>query len=577
MCGIAGMAGPGWESGQLARMVAAQTHRGPDDTGTYVSADGTVGLGHNRLSIIDLSPAGHQPMSNRDGSLWILLNGEVYNVVELRATLKDYPYRSLTDTETVLAAYERWGERCLDHFIGMFSFAIWDERARRLFCARDRFGVKPFFFHEPPAGGIWFASEIKALHAAGVPRRPDESTWATYLTTGMYDHDERTFWEGIRKLLPGQYLTWSPDTGTRVETWYDLADAVLTQSCDSIGEEAVAEQLLNLLEKSVALRFRADVEVGVCLSGGLDSSLLLGLVLRSQGSATKTKTFTFCFGDPKYDETPWVEQMLEGTSCGAHFCKVSVEEVPELAARVQAYQDEPFGGLPTLGMAKVHERARAEGVTVLLDGNGMDEAWGGYEYYSQAESVEVSLGPVQGSRGNSIRPDCLTDDVKERARSLVYSPRFDDPLRNLQYRDIKYAKIPRALRFGDRTSMMFARELREPFLDHRVVELGLRQPVRYKIRNGQGKWLVRQIAAGLLPAGVREAQKRAVQTPQREWLRGPLAGWADDCIGAAVSGWGGGWLNEGKVRSAWEEYRRGGADNSFPVWQWISLGLMSAR
>jgi len=269
--------------------------------------------------------------------------------------------------------------------------------------------------------------------------------------------------------------------------------------------------------------------------------------------------------------------MLAVTGNPGFFCRLSPEEVPELAAEVARFQDEPYGGLPTLGMAKVHQTARAEGVTVLLDGNGMDEAWAGYDYYHRAVSVDCSQGPVQGSRSPSTRPDCLVPEFALMAVPLVARRPFGDPLRDLQYRDIRYAKIPRAMRFADRISMMYSRELREPFLDHRLVELGLRQPTERKLRNGVGKWLPRRIAERLLPPDVREAPKRPVQTPQREWLRSPLADWADECIELALAKYGGTWLDPAKTRDAWREYREGGADNSFPIWQWISLGLVEAQ
>ncbi|HEY8184925.1 MAG TPA: hypothetical protein VIF64_02585, partial [Pyrinomonadaceae bacterium] len=225
MCGIAGIFGDGWTRAQLDAMVLSQHHRGPDAHGIYLDATGSAGLGHNRLSIIDLSPAGKQPMSSADGNLWLVFNGEIYNYLELRAELKDYPYRSQTDTEVILAAYERWGENCLDHFVGMFAFLIWDGRKQQMFAARDRFGVKPLNYHQRRDGTLLLASEIKALHAAGVPVQPDAVTWATYLTSGLHDHSERTFWEGIRSLPPGHALNWQAGQ-MRIWRWYDLAERV---------------------------------------------------------------------------------------------------------------------------------------------------------------------------------------------------------------------------------------------------------------------------------------------------------------------------------------------------------------
>ena len=553
-------------------MVVAQRHRGPDDTGTFADPSGIAGLGHNRLSILDLSAAGHQPMSNSDGSLWIVLNGEVYNYLELREELSGYPFRSWTDTEVILAAYERWGERCLDHFLGMFAFLIWDTRARRLFAARDRFGVKPLYYSLRPDGTLLVASEIKALHAAGVTATPDAATWATYLAHGLYEHSEETFWKDVRSLAPGHRLVWQ-DGRMEISCWYDLAGSIDPEP-DRRPVEQVQEEYLALLTESVRLRFRSDVPVGINLSGGLDSSTLLGLVQRVQGADSDVKAFTFTTGDPLYDETPWVEQMLARTQHPAVECRLSPEDVPALARGVQRHQDEPFGGVPTLAYARLFEQARAEGTTVLLDGQGLDEQWAGYDYY-RAGMEGGAAGLVQGTRERPVRPECLTPEFRSLAPEFVPRRPFSDAVRNLQFRDIRHTKIPRALRFNDRVSMRASTELREPFLDHRLVELALRQPVERKIVNGTGKWMLRQLVRGMLPSAVSEAPKRPVQTPQREWLRGPLREWAGECIEAALDGHGGEWLDVRSVRAAWREYCEGRGDNSFYVWQWINLGMMT--
>ena len=571
MCGIAGIFGPGWTRGQLRAMVASQRHRGPDADGIYLDPSGAAGLGHNRLSIIDLSEAGRQPMSSYDGRLWVVFNGEVYNYLELRAELRDYPYRSQADTEVILAAYERWGENCLDRLVGMFAFLIWDESERRLFAARDRFGVKPLYYHRRPDGALLLASEIKALHAAGVPALPNPSAWATYLTSGLHDHSDGTFWEGIRSLPPGSALEWRAGR-TRLWHWYDLAERVGPEA-DPRPVEAVKEEYLALLTESVRLRFRSDVPVGINLSGGLDSSTLLGLVQAVQGPESDVKAFTYVTGDPRYDELPWVEQMLARTRHPAVVCRVEPGDIPALAESVQAYEDEPFGGLPTLCYARLFAQARAEGVIVLLDGQGMDEQWAGYDYYLSAMDG-TRAGIVQGVKEKPVRPECLTPEFRALAEHFDLPPSFSDPLRDLQYRDARHTKIPRALRFNDRVSMRSSTELREPFLDHRLFELALRQPPERKIVDGTRKWLLRQIAQQLLPERIVEAPKRSLSTPQREWLRGPLREWAGARIEESLAAFGGAWLDREAVRATWRRYCEGSGDNSFYVWQWISLGLM---
>ncbi len=573
MCGIGFISGPVDPSDALARMAAAMRHRGPDDQGLAVVAG--AGLAHMRLSILDLSSAGHQPMTSADGRYTLAFNGEIYNYLELRAELAGYPFRSRTDTEVILAAFERWGRACLHRFIGMFAFALWDAKENVLWAARDRFGVKPLYYHTRPDGSLLLASEIKALHATGVPAVPDDASWAAYLASGLHEHGESTFWSGIRCVPPGGELTWSAAAGLRQACWYDLAAAVGPEY-DRRPEAAVEDELLALLEESVRLRFRADVPVGVCLSGGLDSSLLLALIHRIQGPDSAVEAFSFFCGDAAYDETPWVEAMLRATRHPWNGCRLDVASLPARAVAVQRQQDEPYGGFPTLGMACVHERARERGVVVLLDGNGVDEAWAGYDYYARAESVDAGRAPVQGtSQPGSGLGGVLRPAFAARAAAWAAPRPFGDPLRDLQYRDIRFTKIPRALRFNDRVSMMYSRELREPFLDHRLVELGLRQPADRKIRGGVGKWLVRRLAARLIPAGVAHAPKRAVQTPQREWLRGPLAAWATGCVEDALAGWGGDWLEAPAARELLAAYIRSGGESSFPVWQLINLGLAS--
>jgi asparagine synthase (glutamine-hydrolysing) len=571
MCGIAGLFGRSWQSEQIETMVVCQRHRGPDGQGIYRDLSDQAVLGHARLSIIDLSSAGAQPMSSGDGRLVISFNGEIYNYLELRAELSNcYSFKSRTDTEVVLAAYERWGEACLDRFIGMFALMIWDTSQQRLFAARDRFGVKPMYYHLRGNGDLAIASEIRALRSVGIAIQPDPGSWATYLTSGIHDHSSRTFWSKVESLPAGHKLSWQDGT-LRVSPWYDLAAAVGSEFDERSDAEVEAEYCA-LLTESVRLRFRSDVPVGINLSGGVDSSVLLGLVHSIQGGDSEVCVFTFVTDDARYDELPWVQQMLARTRHPLITCKLSPGLVPDLARSVQAHQDEPFGGIPTLAYARVFEEARARGVLVMLDGQGIDEQWAGYDYYRYAGAL--SGAPiVQGTATSPVRPGCLKREFASLAEPFATECRFPDALRSLQYRDTTVTKMPRALRFNDRISMRSSTELREPFLDHRLFELALRQPARRKIQGDTGKWMLRRMASHLMPGALLRAPKRAVQTPQREWLRGPLAEWANEHIEKAIAVAGGEWLDSGRARKEWVEFRNGNGDNSFFIWQWVSLGL----
>jgi asparagine synthase (glutamine-hydrolysing) len=569
MCGIAGIFGA--PPSGLEEMVRTLGHRGPDGNGFHLDRSGRSALGHTRLKIIDLSEDAQQPMSDPSGRWRLVFNGEVYNYLELRSELSSsWEFRTQSDTEVLLAAYVAWGAACLDRLIGMFAFLVWDRKERRLFAARDRFGVKPLYLHERQDGALLVASEIKALHAAGVPARPDDGAWATYLAHGLYEHSQHTFWEGIHSLPPGCFATWT-NGRTAVSPWYDLA-ARVGVDFDRRPDDEVWEEYRSLLEDSVRLRFRSDVPVGINLSGGLDSSILLGLVQQVQGPESDIQAFTFVTGDPDYDELPWVGQMLARTRHPLVLCTLSPGEVPGLAEAVAQVEDEPFGGLPTLAYARVFERAREVGVVVLLDGQGMDEQWAGYDYYRTA--VNGSAGLIQGTAQSPVRPGCLTPYLLAFAEKPDFPAPFPDDLRNLQYRDLRYTKLPRALRFNDRVSMRSSTELREPFLDHRVVELALRQPAERKIRDDRQKWMLRSRAGELLPRGVMEAPKRSLQTPQREWLRGPLRDWAEGEIERALERFPE-WLDANAVRREWRSYCAGKGDNSFFAWQWISLGLLA--
>ncbi|MEQ1761683.1 MAG: asparagine synthase (glutamine-hydrolyzing) [Pyrinomonadaceae bacterium] len=569
MCGIAGIFGSNWDAEQLTAMHAAQRHRGYDAEGFYFDPRLLGGLAHNRLSILDLSDAGRQPFQSVSGDLQIVLNGEIYNYLELRRELEgDHIFRTQTDTEVLLAAFEKWGHAALDRLIGMFALIIWDERTKTAFAARDRFGVKPLYYHQESDGTLLLASEIKAIHAAGVRREPNLRTWSSFLTHGVAESSEETFWSDIDKLPAGHFLVWR-DGQTTIRKWYDLYEKS-GDGFDDRDDQEVAEEYLYLLKDTVRLRFRSDVPVGINLSGGVDSSTLLGLVHAIEEGESRVAVYTFTTGDERYDELPWVERMLEQTKHPLVVSKLAANEVPDLAADVQYYQDEPFGGIPTLAYAKLFEEARKNGTIVLLDGNGIDEQWGGYDYYSANGNGSL----IQGSSDRPVRPDCLMPEFRAVAEGVTAPMIFSDRLRNLQYRDVVYTKIPRALRYNDRISMRATTELREPFLDHRLFELALRQPGHRKIAHGIHKKMMREIAAQLVSTGISEAPKRPVQTPQREWLRTELREWADDIIEAGMSSFGAAWFNRDEVRREWKAFCDDESDNSFYVWQWISLGLI---
>jgi asparagine synthase (glutamine-hydrolysing) len=572
MCGIVGLFGEKIDRSSLIQGIGSLRHRGPDGEGMFINPSENIGLAHRRLSIIDLTENAGQPMTDSSGRFTIVFNGEVYNYRELRGQLSDYPFRTNSDTEVVLAAFEKWGIASLEKFIGMFAFLIWDEREQQLLAVRDRFGVKPLYRCTLPDGTIAFASEIKALFAVGMPREKNVETWATYLAYGAYDHGRETFWKGIESVQPGTVLSFYKHEVSK-NIWYDLFEKV-GDDIDTRAEQEVADEYLSLLKSSVDLRFRSDVPVGINISGGLDSSILYSIVRDRRENPGSVECFTFITGDPAYDELPWVEKLLEGGGASLNVIRLHAKEIPELAESVQSFQDEPFGGFPTLAYAKIFEAASQSGIKVLLDGQGIDEQWAGYDYYLNIqESDDAPL--VQGTKSERQLGSMLSAEMSEKAVRPSFPKPFKESLRNLQYRDACFTKIPRALRFNDRISMRASTELREPFLDHRLFELALRQPRERKVADGITKVLPRKLATKMIPANVSQTPKRPVQTPQREWLRGELSHWADAKIDYAVNS-NSDWFDAGVVSEKWNHFKVGDGDNSFPFWQIINLGLITS-
>ena len=614
MCGIAGILGD-YKEIQLDAMLASQQHRGPDATGNYFDA-GYAALGHNRLAIIDLSSKSNQPFIDHSGRYVIVFNGEIYNYIEIKAALQsDYDFKTESDTEVLLAAFLIYGKSCLEKLNGMFAFAIWDNQEKRLFAARDRFGVKPFYyslFNDT----FYFSSEIKALHAAGIPKEANEKVWASYFAYGSYGMPDETFWEGIVQLPGGHFLEvdscqsvpvedQSPIIALRqtqcdnlqsmgcqtepvevfcsrmnltIEKWYCFEEEVAKQP-KNLSFKQAKEQYTALLKDSIHLRFRADVPVGFNVSGGLDSSVLLALVnLQEKVKNQKSKivnlqstinAYTFYTNNPDYDELPWVEQMIAKTNNPLVKVLLQADAIPTMAQKMAWQQDEPFGGIPTLAYAKIFEQARKDKVLVLLDGQGMDEQWAGYDYYTQDNEATI-----QGIQDSPYKTTMLSDSFLAKAEKPLYPKPFDDEVLNKQYRDLFYTKIPRALRFNDRISMAYSTELREPFLDYRLVELAFSLPLAFKIRNGQTKYMLREIASDYLADDLVFAPKRALQTPQREWLADDLKEWVNQCFKELENSSCSSWFDKEELRQELQLYFDGNIHSSFHIWQCVGLSIM---
>lgn len=562
MCGITGIIGPNAHQPILLNMLAVQKHRGPDFTGNWL-IENQVALGHNRLSIIDLSDAGNQPFLSECRNYVLIFNGEIYNYLELRKTLQSkYTFKTQSDTEVLLNAYREWGEKCLDQCNGMFSFAIWNSKEQTLFAARDRFGVKPFYYYFDQTN-FYFASEINTLFAAGIAKIPNDKVWLNFFSEGSYGLPNETFWKNIHQLEAGHFLTLK-NNHLQIKKWYHFEERIVQlQNQFAQNEE---EYITSLLLKAINFRFRADVPIGFNLSGGLDSSTLLALIDQQDIDKSTIEAFTFVTNDERYDELPWVKAMLEKRQYPLNICSLSANEIPDLALKMAQHQAEPYGGIPTIAYSKIFKTASEKGVKVLLDGQGSDEAWAGYDYY-----VSNSNSVVQGVTKSPFRTGVLEDDFAKEYCKTNYPKPFEDPLLNLQYRDLFYTKIPRALRFNDRVSMLYGTELREPFLDYELVEYVFSRPTNFKIKDGAQKWMLRKIAEKFLQKDLVLAPKRPLQTPQREWLSEDLKDWVAAEVEQLEKN---NWFDKKQLQNELENYFQGDNQSSFHIWQWINAAQL---
>lgn len=605
MCGICGIAGVPTEDATIRRMADSIRHRGPDDIGIYTNKEDRIALGHTRLSIIDLSTDGHQPMWNTRGDMAIVFNGEIYNYKELRNELTDYSFKSTSDTEVLLAAYDRWGPACVKKLVGMFAFTIWSQKDKSIFCARDRFGVKPFYYHHQD-GMFIFASEIKAIVTTIGTARPDLDTWASYLAHGIYDHGCESFFENILSLEPGSTMQISAEGDVRIRRYWNLFDQK-NKKLDRSRAEAI-DDIRETIEDAVRIRMRSDVPIGINLSGGLDSSLITSMFANMADNQQQIHTFTSCFDDPRYDETSYAAQNSSRANLEQHVCRLSPDEVPELSQRLMWHEEAPFGGIATIGYFKLHGDINQQGIKVVIEGQGGDEMFAGYNvffghYYldlleggswktvlhearaSEFGQMGLTLAKqMKNSPMASIYQDgtqhtansCISPDILNLAGAMPSFPEpFKTRLDNAQYRELLHTKLPRVLRMNDKLSMAHSIELRQPLLDHRVAEVAFGLPADLRISNGYSKVGLREVASNYLLHDVAWAHKRAVVTPQREWMTGVLRDWVGDTISSTQFS-ALGWFDVSRVKETFNAYCNSPPANSFPIWQWMNAALWAS-
>lgn len=596
MCGFAAIImkrGVPADAGPIVAMCDVIRHRGPDDAGVLI--DGSVGLGSRRLSIIDLSPAGHMPMESADGQLAIAYNGEVYNHRELRAELESlgHAFRSRTDTEVILAAYAQWGEECLQRFNGMWGFAILDRRRRVLFCARDRFGIKPVHWVDLP-DRVAISSEIKQLLPMMPVRHASRSLLVDHIMSSATDCDpQRTFFGGVQKLPASHCMTIELDSlRCSVRRWYEVPR--LDLGTTPMAE--LTEEFARRFTRSIELRLRSDVVVGTCLSGGLDSSVIAAFASaahRRQAGVAPFKAVTALSVDPRLDESSYASAVVR--HCGLDWVRTKPTRedfIAHLGSVIRA-QEEPFPTPSMIMQYFVMKAAREAGITVLLDGQGGDELLLGYPMHRGAHLAWLAKhrGPLAASieyvrllRSGTVPALTLLKyaigNMSRNQRIALYRRRHSylreipaslpsldwladgiPEVRSRQLEDIFRMVLPQLLRFEDRNSMAWSIESRLPFLDFSVVEFCVSLPIHAKLHGGWSKHLLRTVAAQHLPAEIAwRRSKFGFEAPDAAWL-GPHSATMLEAVraspilgelidpGALARAWGG--LD---LRSRWRLY-----------------------
>lgn len=569
MCGIAGfitLDTTRLSQAGLKKMTDRIAHRGPDGEGQWISPDGRTGLAHRRLSIIDLSEAGGQPMHYAD-RYTITFNGEIYNYVELRELCEKQGYRfqSHTDTEVIMALYDWKGADCLQLFDGMFAFVLYDEKEKTVFAARDRFGEKPFYYYPEPGQAFFFASEMKALWAAGVPRVINKRMLYNYMAFKYVDNPadySETFFTGICRLPHSHYLLLNTRTmDYSIRRYWDINKDFTDRS---ITEEQAAEKFRELFYTSVSRRLRSDVPVGSSLSGGLDSSAVVAVIDDlNKSKAIRQSTFSAIFPGFEKDESHYIKLLLSRLNVDPHFVAPDADTMLRELGTCFYHQEEPFGSASILAQYEVQKLAKDNNVTVLLDGQGADELLAGYHpfysaFFKELQRTNKSLYQKEvkayqdffgNSRINPVPPKDLKyyirkmgGPVKDGLKKMHgYYRHYTDPLfsgdfyhafRNSQYifphpcetlNQALYNSVneglTQLLRYADRNSMAHSREVRLPFLSHELVEFLFSLPAEMKIHNGWTKYIQRKTFAPLLPEEITwRKDKIGYEPPQKKWM-----------------------------------------------------------
>lgn len=621
MCGIAGFWDPrgGAPDALAARagaMADAMPHRGPDDRGSWADAAG-VAFGHRRLSIIDLSAAGHQPMHSPAGRHVLTFNGEIYNFAELRRDLPDTAWRGHADTEVLLAACDRWGvEQAVTRAVGMFAFAVWDRAARVLHLVRDRMGEKPLYW-TLQGGVLLFGSELRALQAHPAFQADLAPDAVADLMRYGTVAGGRAIFEGVQQVRPGTVLTFTADPreAPRESIYWSVEDIARAGQAHPLAgsDDELLDQLEAVLGRAIVRQTVADVPVGAFLSGGVDSSLVVALL--RQGTSGPVRTFTIGFSDDQFDESGAARAVAEHLETRHTTMMVSGEDALAVVPTLADIYDEPFADASQIPTALVARLTRQH-VTVALSGDGGDELFAGYDRYRWARLIErrtgwwpgmvrpvaagalrmlAGIGNLRTRERRRRMADLARSASRDRRYALLLSawPSVEDvvprglPTRTtlatdvgwleaMMLRDQQYYLPDDILTKVDRAAMAVALEARVPFLDPEVVTFAWRLPRRMRWREGQGKWALRALVHRHVPPSLMDRPKQGFGVPLDAWLRGPLQEWAGDLL--ALNALRSDGLFETKpVTAVWDAHRRGRRNAGYLLWPILMFQAWRAR
>jgi asparagine synthase (glutamine-hydrolysing) len=623
MCGIAGIVAADRldadAPARLARMQAVLAHRGPDAAGSHI--DEQAALGHRRLSIIDLS-TGQQPLCNEDETTWVVYNGEIYNHREIRTVLEaaGHRYRTTCDTETIVHAYEEWGNACVQRFRGMFAFAIWDARHRRLLLARDRLGVKPLYW-TLAADRLIFGSEIKAILESGLVHAESNEAALPELLSTRYLSGTESMFRGIHRLAPGHLLTYERGTVTSTRYW-NVPEPASAEAARSVDEREAVEQFRALLTESVRLRLMSDVPLGMFLSGGLDSSVIAAIMARLIDRPLQT--FSVAFSERAFSELQYSREVVRAIGAEAHEVVIDARRFFDALPRLIWHEDEPLAHASSVPLYYVSELARGH-VKVVLTGEGSDELLAGYGKYPRALVNWQAAGvyriipqPIRRMVAACV-PALPRRFARVARRSFLVVPRtpeamffdnfaaiglhrqqtllspavaatataeraygasrafFDAPngrstlLDRLLYADMKTYLVELLMK-QDQMSMAASIESRVPFLDHHIVEFVATLPARLKLRRTTTKWILRQMARNLVPPAILARRKMGFPVPFATWLRGASANVAREVLLDRRSRERG-IINANAVERLIQEHASGAVDGGDAVWSLMNLEL----